>query len=135
MARTVSPKYTPERIKRLTEAISLGSTRKLAAQYAGIDEDTLRAWEKRYPEFKASLREAEGRAVVGWLAKIEKAANDGTWQAAAWKLERLHAEDYGRTVSEQRHSGPDGKSPVVIQHIEVVAPTEAHGVLDLSGDS
>jgi hypothetical protein len=112
MSRTVAPKYTPERIKRLTEAISLGSTRKLAAQYAGIDEDTLRAWEKRYPEFKASLLEAEGRAVVGWLAKIEKAANDGTWQAAAWKLERLHAEDYGRTVSEQRHSGPDGKEPV-----------------------
>jgi hypothetical protein len=29
---------------------------------------------------------------------IDKAAGEGTWQAAAWKLERRYPESYGRTV-------------------------------------
>lgn len=35
-----------------------------------------------------TIKKAEGEATVGWLAKIENAANSGNWTAAAWKLER-----------------------------------------------
>jgi hypothetical protein len=42
------------------------------------------------------------------LAKIEKAASDNNWAAAAWKLERRYPDVYGRTV--QEHTGKDGKA-------------------------
>ena len=103
-------KYTPATAKKITDAIRVGATFRLACDYAGITEDTFSNWRKKYSDFSDAIKEAEGGAAVGWLAKIEKAANDGTWQAAAWKLERRYPESYGRTVTDQRHSGPDGKA-------------------------
>jgi hypothetical protein len=94
------------------DAISTGAARVHAAAYGGIDHDTLLNWEKRYPAFRDQVLEAEARAVVGSLANIRKIGNEGDWRALAWLLERRYPEDYGRTVSEQRHSGPDGKEPV-----------------------
>jgi hypothetical protein len=91
-------KYTPEAVKKITDAISMGATYELAAGYAGISYDTLNDWRQKKPQFSEAIKEAEGRAAVGWLAKIEKAANDGQWTAAAWKLERRYPNDYGRTV-------------------------------------
>jgi len=103
-------KYTPERVKRITDALRMGATYELACGYAGIGFDTFNQWRKTKPEFFEMLKEAEGAAAVGWLAKIEKAANDGEWQAAAWKLERRYPDDYGRRVNDNRntHSGPEG---------------------------
>jgi hypothetical protein len=49
----------------------------------------------------------EGQAGVKWLAKIEREASEGSWQAAAWKLERRYPNDYGRKVVDQRTSGAD----------------------------
>jgi hypothetical protein len=113
-------KRTPERLKRLTDAIALGTTRTLACAYAGINIDTLEIWEKRYPEVKTMMLEAEARAVVGWLAKVERAANEGTWQAAAWKLERRYPEQYGRFVAGIYPAGaPDGAVPITRVILEV----------------
>lgn len=98
-------KYTPETAKKITDAIRLGATFGLACQYAGISEDTFARWREKYADFAEAVKEAEGAGVVGWLAKIEKAANEGTWQAAAWKLERRYPREYGRTVQEHEHSG------------------------------
>ena len=98
-------KYTPETAKKITDAIRVGATHKLACDYAGIDEGTLANWRKRYSDFSDAIKEAEGGAVVKWLALIDKAAQDGTWQAAAWKLERRYPREYGRQVVEQEHTG------------------------------
>jgi len=99
-------KYTSETVKRITDAIGMGATYELAAGYAGISYETLNTWRQAKPQFSEALKEAEGRAAVGWLAKIERAANDGAWQAAAWKLERRFPSAYGRTVVE--HGTKDG---------------------------
>lgn len=96
-------KYQPETVAKITNAIAVGATLTHACSYAGIDLDTLSNWRKKYSEFSDAIKEAEGKAVVGWLAKIEKAANDGNWTAAAWKLERRYPHEYGRTV--QEHAG------------------------------
>src|SRR5262249_52190193 len=42
--------------------------------------------------------DAEGKAVVRWLAQIEQAAREGAWQASAWRLERRYPQEYGRQV-------------------------------------
>ena len=112
-------KLTPETQKKITDAIRLGATYKLAAQYAGITYETFNNWMNAGRESKSgtffqffhAVKEAEGAAAVGWLAKIEKAANDGTWQAAAWKLERLHGDDYAPT-QKHRHGGDDSAPPI-----------------------
>lgn len=102
-------KLTPETQARIVEAIELGATYELAAQYGGIAYNTFNEWMKegaeattgKKAEFYEAIKAAEGNAVTGWLRKIEAAASDGNWQAAAWKLERRYPRDYGKTVQEQ----------------------------------
>lgn len=98
-------KYTPDVVERICEAISMGATYELAAGYGGISYDTFNDWRQSKSQFSDLVKEAEGKAAVGWLKKIESAADDGAWQAAAWKLERRYPQDYGRTVVDQKHSG------------------------------
>lgn len=98
-------KYTPEVVERITHAIALGATYELAAAYGGISYELFRQWREKHVAFLAAIKEAEGKAVVGWLEKIEQAADDGAWQASAWKLERRYPQEYGRTVIDQKHSG------------------------------
>ncbi len=90
-------KMTPENVKKLLDAVRIGTPLRIAVQYAGITDDTLTNWRRRSNAFSQSLKEAEAAALVGWLAKIEKAANEGAWQAAAWKAERRYPQDFGRT--------------------------------------
>ena len=104
-------KYTPDVVKRITDAIKLGATYELACGYAGITFETFNEWRKAKPEFSEAVKEAEGAGAVGWLVRIEQSAQAGQWQAAAWKLERRYPQQYGRTV--QEHTGPDGE-PLVL---------------------
>jgi len=106
-------KYDPAVVARIVQAVEMGATYELACGYAGISESTFYAWKKK-PEFLESLKAAEGRAAVKWLAQIEQASREGTWQAAAWKLERRHPQDYGRTITE--HQGSDDQ-PIAVRLI------------------
>lgn len=58
-----------------------------------------------YLQFMQAIKEAEGHAVTRWLEQIDAAAEAGSWQAAAWMLERRYPQEYGRRVVEQQHSG------------------------------
>jgi hypothetical protein len=111
MARKL--KLTPEAQQRIVQAIALGAPYKQAAAYGGVAYSTFAEWMKLgeqgkapYAELVAKVQEAEGLALVGWLAKIEKAANEGVWQAAAWKAERRFPEEFGRQRLEV--TGKDG---------------------------
>lgn len=106
-------KYTPDTVKRITDALELGATYEMASNYGGIDYTTFLTWRDNKPEFSKAVKDAEGRAVVKWLAKIEQAASGGTWQAAAWKLERRYPHDFGKTVQENQITGKDG-APLTI---------------------
>lgn len=91
-------KYTPEVVEALEHAIELGSSYKLACAYAGISFETFSVWRNTKPEFSDRIARAEGHGAVELLGKIEKAASDGDWRVAAWKLERRYPDDYGRQV-------------------------------------
>ncbi len=104
-------KYSPEVVGRIIQAIELGSTFELAAQYGGIDGSTFYRWMTTKNEFRDAVKGAEALGAMKWLAKIEQAASDGTWQAAAWKLERRYPQSYGRTVQDVNHGG-QSDSPV-----------------------
>lgn len=91
-------KFTPEIKEKLLTAIRKGAPYELACNYARIDVKTLWNWKQRaevdnepeFVQFFQDLKEAEGLTSLVWLEKIDKAMNDGAWQAAAWKLERRH---------------------------------------------
>lgn len=99
----VYQKKTPERMKRILQALELGATYQLAANAAGISASTLNRWMREDEEFGDECRSSEGKAAVRWLAKIEQAASAGDWHAAAWKLERRFPRDYGKRIVE--HEG------------------------------
>lgn len=109
-------RYNPDRVAKILQAIRVGATQRAAAAYAGIDDTTLIRWKHKYASFATSINEAEGAAMVGWLAKIEAAANEGAWQAAAWKLERRYPHEYGRSAVEV--SGRDGGAIKIDHKVE-----------------
>lgn len=116
-------KMTPDAIKRIADALSMGATYELAARYAGMVPRTIVKWKTRGEDVRWELEqnprkrlnaadlialdlvnamaEAESRAAMRWLAAIERAAEDPrNWTAAAWKLERRWPEFYGRRAVE-----------------------------------
>lgn len=100
-------KYTTDVVQKIEQALRIGATLKLAAEYAGISEDTLIGWKKRYPDFSAKCAGACAAGAMKWLAVIDQAAPED-WRAAAWKLERRYPEEYGQRVRvdiEQRLRG------------------------------
>ena len=117
---------------KLTQAIRLGATYRLACDYAGITEETFYQWRNAKPEFSEAIKLAEGEGALKSLAVIERAANgvkgeDGeyilapTWQAAAWKLERRYPDMYGKQRLEL--TGADG-GPIIVKGYISVSPDD-----------
>jgi hypothetical protein len=136
-------KLTPETEKKIAEAIAMGATYELASMYGGISYDSFALWMKRgekefqrlegdrakpketeapFCRFFMAIKLAEGQAAVRWLGRIEQAARDGEWTAAAWKLERRYPQMYGRRAIEV--SGPEGGPVQVVSVQDVVNARE-----------
>lgn len=121
-------KLTGDVQERICNALRAGNYQETAAQYAGISAKTFYEWMKRgesddeseqiYREFREAVESAKASAEVRDVALIDRAAHDGSWQAAAWKLERKYPHRWGR-VHRTEISGPEGK-PL---HVEVDAKT------------
>jgi len=137
-------KFTPAVVDKLTTAIRQGATYDLASKFAGIDYETFRDWRKqgdegvaKYSAFSVAVKQAEGDATMKWLSHVEDAAEGGTWQAAAWKLERRYPESYS---VKNRHeiSGPDGGA-VAIQtqheHVHKLSQEQAASVVEILAEA
>lgn len=88
--------------RRICEAIEKGNTREMAARSAKIAESTLYSWLRRgragespFAEFSENLKKAEAHAEGESVGIIREAASKGTWQAAAWFLERRYPKRWG----------------------------------------
>lgn len=120
-------KLTDDVRDRIVSALTAGNYQDTAAAYAGISPATFHAWMARgraerdslaegnrpqpretpYREFLEAVESARAQAEIRSVALIQKAAQDGTWQAAAWFLERSHPQRWGR-IQRTEISGPDG---------------------------
>lgn len=112
-------KLTPEVQERICNAIRVGATYELAAQFGGISYETFRAWQRAadegdsaYSGFSEAVKLAEAEGAMRWLALIDAAAAE-SWQAAAWKLERRYPADYGRNDKLRVEAKGDG--PLVLK--------------------
>ena len=102
-------------------------THELAAQYAGIGIDSIYRWlklandpnaDKCYSVFSDAIKAAEADNAARCLLVIDDAANDGSWQAAAWMLERRHKYQRQAAVQVETRAEPE---------MEVVDPTAEDG--------
>lgn len=117
-------KLTPEIQERIIQALSAGNYQDTAARFAGIDPSTFYRWmddgakddaDPLFKEFREAVEKARAQAEVRSVALIQNAANGGTWQAAAWWLERSHPQKWGRQQRiMQEISGPAG-GPIQIE--------------------
>jgi hypothetical protein len=89
-------KMTDARVEALLGALRVGNTRRAACAHAGLSPDTFYRWLSADRTFSDAVKRAEGEAEARFLTQIAKAATNGTWQAAAWWLERRLPAEYGQ---------------------------------------
>ena len=102
--------------EKIVAAVRAGSYLDDASALAGIGRSTLFLWlsegrdaqakaenglaltnrEKSCLEFMDAVESARAEAQLRNVAIIQRAANEGTWQAAAWFLERTNPRKWGR---------------------------------------
>jgi hypothetical protein len=128
-------KLNDDVVSRLSFALRQGSTYDLAAQYAGICRKTLYSWlckandgDDAYLPVLHAVKSAEAFGALDMLQIITESAASGSWQAAAWLLERRHgyrkdthlslsteaADDTELTIVDP--DAPDGRA-LVIEHV------------------
>ena len=97
-------KRSEEIAKKICDLLRAGNTRRTSCAVAGISEDTFARWHKDDADFAEAIKGAEETAVARNVALIQQAAQAGTWQAAAWWLERRRPADFS-IKQLQEHSG------------------------------
>lgn len=124
-SKGISLKWTPEAIKLLLAAISVGGTLKEACASAKIGYSTLFAWlAKETPESKElqeSIENARDAGTVALLSTIKMAAAKN-WTAAAWILERRHPDRFGRPQRVELTGKDGGAVQVAAQVVLLPAP-------------
>ena len=120
-------KLDEDKIARVVEALRAGNYMETSAAYAGISKSILYKWladgrevrqkvakggiasdlEAKQLELLDAVEKARAEAEVRNVHLIQQAAQGGTWQAAAWFLERSHPGKWGRREKVEM-SGPDG---------------------------
>lgn len=95
----------PDVINTLIDAFGKGATIEMACGCAGIDRSAYTKWQqkaekgdKRYITIFTAIKKAKHKGNLRCLEEIDAAIFRGVWQAAAWKLERIHPEDYGNNA-------------------------------------
>jgi len=118
-------KLTQELIKEAYKLVAAGNYIKDVYPILGIDESTWYRWlsegEKAKSglkrEFYETIKKAEKDAIARNVALIQRAAQDGNWQAAAWWLERKYFEDWGRKDKVDLSADKDGFK-IVVEYVD-----------------
>ena len=116
------PKCTTELIESAVRLKKNGMSNKDMAACLGISESTLYKWlrnpkSRNQVELCQSLKNAEGEFFAALRSKI-MAKTDEDWKAAAWMLERMRPEEYGRPEARLQREEPADDRPVIVLGVE-----------------
>lgn len=121
-------KLTPELTREISTYIRDGNSPTISATLVGISPSTYFNWmskgsnqEPRFMEFSESIERAKAQSIVNRLAHIARAADSGNWRAAAWLLERMAPESFGKNSTRAPEVGAprlDKPQGVSIQKLE-----------------
>ena len=106
-------KLTPEVQEQITRLIRVGNTVEVSAEAAGIARNTFNHWMQRgteegvknkpHRDFREAVERARAEAEANLVARIAKAAQNGSWSAAGWLLERRAPERWGKASDRISH--------------------------------
>lgn len=87
----------------IVQALLHGAYIETAVAHAGVTRESYYEWMRRgskgdepFKTFADAITKAIGDAEMWDLAVISKAAQEGNWQASAWRLERKFPRKWGR---------------------------------------
>jgi hypothetical protein len=113
-------KLTPELAEQLVSLLRAGNYVAVAVRATGISRALFYQWLDRgasdapedaeYAELRARVEEAKAHAEARHVANIANAAREN-WQAAAWLLERMYPERWGRVSVRVRDAAVDAAQP------------------------
>ena len=114
-------KLTPETQTKYLNGLKLGLTKELAASYAGVGERPIYDWiargnaepESIYSQFSQAVKEAEGQCAAVCMGRIQRAAEEGSWQAASWIMERRFGYRRDSLISLSTETADDTELTVV----------------------
>lgn len=111
-------KYNRDRHEEIVASIRAGNSKATSFRLAGIDPNTGHEWVKfgrdypeKYPhylELGEDIEQAIAEYEATRVALVSVAADTGSWQAAAWWLERRNPSTWGRndTVKYEGNTSP-----------------------------
>lgn len=119
------PSLDDPKVTALIAALATGHYVERAASLSGVSAATIYRWldegrieresveagnppserGQAYLEIAEAVQKARDAGANRAMIAIQNAAKEGTWQAAAWYLERTDREHYGRVT---QVAGPDG---------------------------
>ena len=122
-------KLTDEVQAIIVNALKNGLSNAAAASLARISEPTFYNWYNKGAEAKSgkmkdfhdAVDNARDVAQANYENVIASAANDGTWQAAAWWLERRRPQQYGKKEkieADVNHKGLSGLADAIAKSKE-----------------
>jgi len=83
--------------REILAILAVGCKKQVAADYVGCSVATIQRTAQRDSKFAEALRRKELQSEIGYLENIRNAARqERYWRAAAWALERLEPEKYGK---------------------------------------
>lgn len=116
-------KLSKEIIAKIHDGLVAGNYIDTACEYAGIAPASYYRWMKEAEaddapelllEFRESVKSARAEAEYRNVALIQQAAQKGTWQAAAWWLERTNANRWGRQQKVTAEVSGIGGGPIEV---------------------
>lgn len=130
------PSTSDAKVEALTQALTAGHYLDRACKIAGISRSTVYRWldiaaeaeesespdpeRQPYLEVAEAIRKAREAAAHRAMISIQNAVAEGTWQAAAWYLERTDREHYGRYTQVAGSDGGAVKLNVTVEDMEKV---------------
>jgi transposase len=140
MSNRKAPSLDDAKVQALLQALTAGHYVERAARMSGVSITTVYRWldegkkEKEsieagnqptergqaYLEISEAIQKAREAAAHRAMLAIQNAAQDGTWQAAAWYLERTDREHYGRYTQVAGSDGGAVKLNVTVEDMEKV---------------
>jgi hypothetical protein len=130
-------KLTPDKHQKIVELIRAGNYAETACKLTNTGVATFYTWMQKgdgpkartpYKEFREAVEAAKAEAEARMVMVIQRAANDGSWQAASWYLERTQQAKYGKQ-NRVELTGTDGgtiKLDLTVDELE----SRIAGILD-----
>lgn len=118
-------KLTPELLAAIEQEIGDGNYVTTVCQAHGINRTSFYDWKNRgekassglFRDFYEAVERATAKSEQKYVEVIKNAANDGTWTAAAWWLERRYPDRWGKREKVDVTSGGKPIQPLDLKNL------------------